>query len=167
MIHFEVVTNVNRKEICGLKILEEQSTFVESVTDCLSEADARSCWRPVGIYQDTDLIGFAMYGFFWEYFPLGRLWLDRFLIDARFQGHGYGKAAFAALLKRLDGEYLHKSIYLSVTKGNTTAAHMYSGFGFRITGELDEHGEEVMLLSRKNRKPPFPSRPPVHKVPSA
>ena len=39
-----------------------------------------------------------MYGFFWEYLPFGRLWLDRLLIDRRFQGRGYGRAALAALL---------------------------------------------------------------------
>ena len=39
-----------------------------------------------------------MYGFFWEYLPFGRLWLDRLLIDRRFQGLGYGRAALAALL---------------------------------------------------------------------
>ena len=39
-----------------------------------------------------------MYGFFWEYLPFGRLWLDRLLIDRRFQGRGYGRAALAAML---------------------------------------------------------------------
>ena len=47
----------------------------------------------MGIYDGNVLIGFAMYGLFWEYLPFGRLWLNRFLIDRRYQSMGYGKAA--------------------------------------------------------------------------
>lgn len=145
-IHFEPVTSHNREEILRLRVSEEQKDFIETVEECLKEATGRSCWRPVGIYDGNLLIGFAMYGFFWDYFPFGRLWLDRFLIDARYQGRGYGKAAFAGLLRRLDKEYLRKKIYLSVTEGNAAATSLYSGFGFKLTGELDVHGEKVMLL---------------------
>ena len=87
-----------------------------------------------------------MYGFFWEYLPFGRLWLDRLLIDRRFQGRGYGQAALAALLERLEREYHKKRIYLSVVEANRPAAALYESFGFRFTGERDTHGERVMCL---------------------
>ena len=65
-LHFEEVTPSNRTEIEKLEIFSEQSGFIESVSACLQEADALDLWRPVGIYDGSTLIGFAMYGFFPE-----------------------------------------------------------------------------------------------------
>ena len=77
----------------------------------------------------------------------GRLWLDRLLIDRRFQGRGYGRAALAALLERLEREYHKKRIYLSVVEANRPAAALYESFGFRLpasgtptrTGDVPAH----------------------------
>ena len=110
-LHFEEVTPSNRTEIEKLEIFSEQSGFIESVSACLQEADALDLWRPVGIYDGSTLIGFAMYGFFPE---LGELWLDRLLIDKRYQHKGYGEQAVLALLDRLSTEYGKDTIYLSV-----------------------------------------------------
>lgn len=145
-IHFEPVTEMNREAILALEIHENQKGFIESIEDCLLEASKIKCWRPVGIYDDTSLIGFAMYGFFWQYLPFGRVWLDRFLIDKRYQGYGYGKAVFPLLVQRLQQEYGRKKLYLSVTKDNAVAAHLYQQFGFRYNGQRDIHGEHVMVL---------------------
>ena len=86
-----------------------------------------------------------MFGYFWDYPPAGRVWLDRLLIDAARQGRGYGKAAVASLLARLEEEYGPRDIYLSVVDGNTAAARLYEAFGFLFTEERDVHGEHVML----------------------
>ena len=102
-IRLEPVTVASRAAVERLETAPGQEGFVESVAECLAEADRRRCCRPVGVYDGDALIGFAMYGFFWEYLPFGRLWLDRLLIDRRFQGRGYGRAALAALLER-EGE---------------------------------------------------------------
>lgn len=67
-----------------------------------------------------------MYGFFlWEYLPFGRLWLDRFLIDARYQGKGYGRAALSLLIAHLTQAYPKQGkIYLSVVQGNVAAIRL-------------------------------------------
>ena len=145
-LHFIPIISENRVQAEALEILPAQDGFVEPVAACLEEADRRKCWRPMGIYDGQTLVGFAMYGFFWEYLPFGRLWLDRLLIDRRFQGRGYGRAALAALLERLEREYHKKRIYLSVVEANRPAAALYESFGFRFTGERDTHGERVMCL---------------------
>ena len=80
-LSLQPITAANRKEALTLKTALGQETYVESVEQCLKEADASSCWRPVAIYDDGLLIGFAMYGFFPEYLPSGRVWMDRLLID--------------------------------------------------------------------------------------
>ncbi len=151
MLHFEPVTLHNREALTKLSVSEEQAGFIESVADCLREADTCSRWRPLAIYDDTRLVGFAMYGFFWlPYLPWGRLWMDRLLIDARWQGLGYGTAALKGLLKRLHKEYpRRRKIYLSVVEGNENALSLYKRFGFQMTGEKDTHGENVMVCRWK------------------
>lgn len=141
------VTEQTREEITALRILPEQSGYVETVEECLEEAAHNARWNPVGIYADEKPAGFAMYGFFEKkyYPPAGRLWLDRFLVDLHFQGKGIGKAAMEHMLGRLAAEYLQKDIYLSVIAGNDAAIHMYREFGFEFIGEKDIHGEDVMV----------------------
>lgn len=146
-LQFQPITAENRTQVEALRILEKQNGFVESVQDCLQEADKRSCWKPVGIYDGNTLVGFAMYGFFWEYFPCGRVWLDRLLIDSQHQGRGYGKAAVISLLKKIRQEYKRKKVYLSVYQDNTAAIHLYKELGFRFNGQKDIHGEDVMVYT--------------------
>ena len=136
-LHFEEVTPSNRTEIERLEIFSEQSGFIESVSACLQEADALDLWRPVGIYDGSTLIGFAMYGFFPE---LGELWLDRLLIDKRYQHKGYGEQAVLALLDRLSTEYGQDTIYLSVYVDNTGAIQLYQRIGFCFNGRYDTKG---------------------------
>ena len=50
-IHFKLVSDENRKEIEGLTVFSEQAGFIESVSECLQEADELELWRPVGIYD--------------------------------------------------------------------------------------------------------------------
>ena len=144
-LHFEPVTMENQAQMERLQLLPAQSGFIESVSECLSEAKECRAWRPVGIYDRDTLIGFAMYGCFPE--PAPRVWLDRLLIDQSFQGKGYGKAAVAALLERIRTEYGCGRVYLSVYDVNTTAIALYEKIGFRFNGELDTKGEKVMVLS--------------------
>ena len=68
-LHFEAVNSRNRAEVEHLEVFAEQSGFIESVTQCLQEADKLELWRPVGIYDRGMLIGFAMYGYFPEPAP--------------------------------------------------------------------------------------------------
>lgn len=148
-LYFEPVTGQNRSAVEMLGVAKGQEGYVESVCECLAEADGRRSWRPVALRDGKLLVGFAMYGYFWEYFPFGRVWLDRLLIDARYQGKGYGKKALKGLLRRIFREYPHqKRVYLSVYRENEPAIALYERAGFRFTGEKDVHGEDVMVLCR-------------------
>ena len=144
-LHFIPITSENRVQAEALEILPAQDGFVEPVAACLEEADRRKCWRPVGIYDGQTLVGFAMYGFFWEYLPFGRLWLDRLLIDRRDQGKGYGRLAGEGLLSNLWREYGKKKVYLRAFAENQQAIELYRSLGFRFNGQHDIHGEDVMV----------------------
>ena len=85
-LRLEPVTQENRLAVLGLRAGTGQEGFVETVSACLDEAAQRADWRPMAIYDGTAVVGFAMYGYFWEYPPAGRVWLDRLLIDAARQG---------------------------------------------------------------------------------
>lgn len=144
-LHFEPVCIKNRKEIEELQVFPEQSGFIESVVECLAEADELEQWKPVGIYDQNVPVGFAMYGYFRNPLPDGRLWLDRLLIDRKYQHKGYGKAAILALLEKLRGEYNTGKVYLSVYDTNPVAIELYRQIGFCFNGEYDTKGEKVMV----------------------
>ena len=140
-LHFEKATPENRKELEALSLFPYQKGFIESVADCLKEADGDYRWHPVGIYGGSDLIGFSMYGKFGNH-----VWLDRLLIDKAYQGKGYGKSSAEALIKKLREEFETDRIYLSVYDDNPHAIELYKKEGFRFNGELDENGEDIMVL---------------------
>ena len=74
----------------------------------------------------------------------GNYWIYRLMIDARFQGRGFGTAALqaiVALMRTLPG---CSSIVLGVVPANAGAARLYRRGGFKERGdELD--GETVMV----------------------
>lgn len=148
-LHFEKVTSKNRKQIEKLGLYPTQKDYIETVEECLIEADENNIWETVGIYDDHLLIGFAMYGFFKEIQSDGQVWLDRFLIDRNYQGKGYGKEAVTKLLKILADEYNQNKVYLSVYDINKPAIHLYEKIGFCFNGEYDTKGERVMVYEFK------------------
>lgn len=146
------VTKEIRRPVLGLRIRPDQQGYVETVAQCLAEADCDLRWHPVGIFDGETLVGFAMYGFFLrEYLPRGRVWLDRLLIDGSCQGKGYGRAAVRLLLEQLEREYPGKDVYLSVIPENQKAARLYQEFGFRFIDEKDIHGEDIMMKKASAR----------------
>ena len=142
-IHFEKITPKNQKEVESLSLFPEQVSFIESVSDCLKEAEEISEWKTVAIYDKNQLIGFAMYGYFT--LPEEGPWLDRFLIDKKYQKKGYGKIAVLALLQQIIKEYHYKKIYLSVYDVNAVAIHLYQSVGFCFNGNYDTKGEKIMV----------------------
>lgn len=66
VLRLEPIDSKNRQEAEHLAVFSEQSGFIESVAECLQEADQLALWRPVGIYDGSTLVGFAMYGYFFR-----------------------------------------------------------------------------------------------------
>ena len=129
----------------SLHIRESQKTYLESIEQCLEDARECNCYRPVGLYRDGVLVGFAMYGFFSIEGKRGRVWLDRYLIDEEFQGQGLGSIMLQALINHLNKLYKCNEIYLSLYENNQRALHIYEKFNFHFNGEKDINGEKVMV----------------------
>ena len=150
------VTHRNLRELTSLDVRDDQRTFVASNTWSLLEAYAAlregKTALPFGIYDGDLAVGFVMIGYDtldWEEEPSAArnsycLW--RFMIDARYQGRGYGKAALAAVL-----DYIKtfpcgaaQTCWTSWEPDNTAAAALYTRFGFRENGERD--GTEIVAI---------------------
>ena len=145
------VTKENRAAAEQLSVAENQKDFIETVAECLREADEIPDWEPVVILDGETMVGFSMYGYMrMEKRP--RLWFDRLLIDRRYQRRGYGRKTVEAMLERMRAEYPGKDIYTSAYADNHIAISLYESFGFRVNGEKDINGEKVMVLrpSEKN-----------------
>lgn len=137
------ITQKNRMQALNLHVRKDQIDYIESVEECLQEADEIKAWHPVGIYVDETIVGFAMYGYI-EESKYSRLWFDRLMIDEKYQQQGYGKEAFEQILHQIQVEYPGQDIYLSVYDENVQAIALYKKHGFDYTGELDTKGEKIM-----------------------
>ena len=155
----EPVTPQNRQKACGLHVALGQEGFIETVHECLMEAAEVPCWRPVLLCLEETAVGFAMYGLWEDEPPRGRVWLDRLLIDARYQGQGLATAFLPRLIRRIRKAYACGTLYLSVYPENRTAIRLYERFGFRPNGEREVHGEHVMVLEFEGSEPDNGIRP--------
>ena len=144
-LHFEAVNSRNRAEVEHLEVFAEQSGFIESVTQCLQEADKLELWRPIGIYDRGMLIGFAMYGYFPEPAP-GQVWLDRLLIDKKYQGKGFGRQTLDAAMALICTYPFGKAdkVWLSYEPENVRAREIYRKYGFVENGEMC--GNEIIAV---------------------
>lgn len=96
--------------------------------------------------KNVNIIGFTMYG---EILSEQRVWMDRFLIDQKYQGQGHGKKALSDLIQYLFDRYSCKEIYLSLYPDNQRAFALYCNLGFELNGELDTKGEQIMVLKER------------------
>lgn len=144
-VEIKKVNDKNLEDILKLRINENQNSYIESTEECLKEADECKFYEPAGLYIDGMLVGFAMYGFFPREGEDGRVWLDRFLIDKKYQGEGLGSIMLDNLIKYLSNKYKCNKIFLSLYENNTGALHLYKKFGFEFNGELDINEEKIMV----------------------
>ena len=70
-------------------------------------------------------------------------WLWRYMIDARFQGQGYGAAAMEALIAHVRTLPGVTTLRLSFVPGEGSPRDFYARFGFRETGVVE--GSEVVM----------------------
>ncbi|MDU9052076.1 MAG: GNAT family N-acetyltransferase, partial [Clostridioides difficile] len=98
----------NWHDLVSLSVDKSQLDYIESNALSIAESKFITAWVPVGIYDENSLIGFAMYGRLED----DRVWLDRFMIDSKYQGKGYGKASLDFLVNHLKNEYNCDELYL-------------------------------------------------------
>ena len=143
MIHLEAVTRDNFEELIGLKVRQDQESFVSTVAESLAQAYVYpDNAYPFAVYNDTDIVGFIMMGYYEvkQYYTLWKL-----LIDHRYQNKGYGRQALELGLAYIKERFDPPDVYTGVAPGNTVAKNLYVSAGFEDTG-LIECGMEEMRL---------------------
>lgn len=145
-------------QIVRLTVSDEQKAqdFVASNAESIIEAYAAMqsgfTALPFGIYESGKPVGFVMLG----YGSIGDekepavvddsycVW--RFMIDAKYQKHGYGMEAMREVLRYIRTFPCGKAnwCWLSYEPDNDAAKSLYAKFGFKETGETD--GDEVIAV---------------------
>ena len=157
MIRLEEINGKNVWDILKLRVGDAQRSFVApndvSIIEAYIAITHHGKAFPFGIYDDETPVGFCMIGFGadddWEDAPAvakGNYNLWRFMIDERYQGKGYGKAAMRQIMDYIASEPCGPAAYcwLSYEPENTAAKTLYASFGFRETGERD--GDETIAV---------------------
>ena len=149
-VALRLVTPGNRPAVEALRVLPEQENFVDGVSSSLAEAATKPRARPWcrGIYAGEIPVGFVMLADGVE--PGNedipwRFYLWRLLIDARFQGRGYGSAALDEVVAYLRTNPEADLLVTSVVPGDGSPLDFYLRYGFRPTGEMFDR-EQVLEL---------------------
>lgn len=138
------VTKETVRAILRLKVAPEQEQFVASNAVSIAQAyfDREIAWFRA-IYADEVPVGFVMLS---DDAAKAEYFLWRFMIDARYQGHGYGRRAIALLIEHVRTRPGAKELLVSCVPGDGSPCPFYEKLGFVYTGEQDED-ELVMRLA--------------------
>jgi diamine N-acetyltransferase len=146
------VTKDNWRELIRLKVQEDQTHFVASNLYSIAEAqfgdEDEGHWdlHPFGIYDDAGMaVGFLMYGLNFEH-PTQQAFIQRLMVDAKYQGKGFGRFGMQKMLEMFRADERIKSVGISYEPENEAARKLYASLGFEETGELV--GDEVVAVFR-------------------
>lgn len=149
------VDSSNRAAVEQLRVADAQQGFVDGVRESLAEAQESPLLRPWSraVYAGNQPVGFLMIAddvpphlasIPWRYY----LW--RMLIDRRYQGQGYGRAALDLLRDYLRSRPGADWLVTSVVPGPGSPLGFYRACGFEETGEWFDH-EQVLRLRLASR----------------
>ena len=141
------ITPANIDLVGDLRVAEHQKYDVASVAKTFWQGAARrDFWLraiyagevPVGLVAivDKSLAGEAR----------GEVYLARLLVDRRYQGLGFGRAAITLVLDHARSRPGCRRVRLSHVPANEAVGRLYQEYGFRHTGTVDEDGELEMVL---------------------
>lgn len=147
MVTLREITPDNYDECLTLKVRDDQKDCVASNVKSLAEAWVfYAVARPFAIYNNDTMVGFLMVDIDPNLIGSHDLcFLWRFMIDAKYQGNGYGKAAMELVIDYVKTNFYPKTFETSVTPGNDAAEKLYRSFGFEPNGKY-EGDEKVLVL---------------------
>ena len=148
------VTRDNWRQLIRLQVREDQRHFVASNLYSIAESqfgdDFEGHWdlHPFGIFDDGDEpVGFLMYGFNFEH-PKQQAFIQRLMVDERFQGKGYGRFGMQKVLEFFRADERIREVGISYEPENEAARKLYASLGFSETGRMVEDEVEAVLKLR-------------------
>lgn len=132
---FLTTNNENKHFVC--------EKFVASNALSIAQSKVEDGWITKAIYNEDKMIGFAMYGFSYEqsFYEICRI-----MIDHKYQGKGYGKAALRKIIEEMKKFKDCKEIFLSFDPENQKGLKLYESFNFKDTGKIID-GELLYSLN--------------------
>ena len=142
-VELREVTAKNVNELLRLKVADDQQDLVGSTAVSIAQFHyTEGAWMR-GIYAGDVPVGFALMYFGPE---SEHPWVWRFLIDARYQGLGFGGAALPKLIEVARAHPGATELRLSHNPREGAAGPFYEALGFTYTGEVED-GEPVMRIA--------------------
>ena len=141
------ITGKNLKAILALSVTEEQKKVYPrsnaySIAEGHYPADDDPVWIRA-IYAGEVPVGFLMTS---EAPDRGEYFLWRLMVDARYQGNGYGSRAVELLIERIKASPNPKELVTSHLKDNGNAGMFYQRLGFEYTGEILDGCDQIMRM---------------------
>jgi diamine N-acetyltransferase len=141
----------NWQEAFAIRAKPGQERFVATPVMSVALASIRQhgdhyVHTPMAIYDGARIVGYVTT--LCDPESADDYWIDDILIDARYQGKGYGRAAMAEAIRfALTTWPRCAQIRLSHHPENRIAARLYPSMGFRPTGRLVGSGQPEYQLS--------------------
>ncbi|MBR5430515.1 MAG: GNAT family N-acetyltransferase [Firmicutes bacterium] len=145
MTELRAITEDNFLDAFGLELAPGQESFVSHPIRSLAQAYVyRDQCRPFGIYAAGRMVGYVMVIYDCDV-PEYDIW--HMMIDAAWQGRGYGGAALEQVLDYIRTQPFGPSgrVALTCSKSNTIARGLYESRGFAATGAEDDDEIELAL----------------------
>jgi len=145
-VELKDVTVANRQAVAGLELAPDQEDLVATNAESLEEARSDPDARPRAIYAGKRVVGFLMYDAGRPSDDPREALIYRFMIDRRYQGGGYGRAALGKAIAEIRGVPGVRKVFISYMPDNPVAKRFYASFGFKEVG-TDEDGEMIAELA--------------------
>lgn len=144
-VELKEITKLNWEKIAHLSLLDSQKYYL--FDNSYSIAESFFCENSVtrAIYSGENAIGFLMYESLNDEGKPEEVELLRFMIDAKYQGKGFGRKAFKAAIENIKSRKCPKRIHICFHKENFTALNLYKSVGFTDNG-IDDHDQINLVL---------------------
>jgi diamine N-acetyltransferase len=156
----DILTSADRAAVMGLRLRPGQDRYLNSMEEIFEEADReqRAMPRPWAVHDagTQALVGFAMIS---DNIPqpidddlVGPYFLWKLLIDAPYQGRGFGAATIDAVVDYLATRPAADVLYTSCADGPGSPRGFYVRYGFTDTGRM-MWGENILALELADQRP--------------
>lgn len=136
------ITAETVRAICDLTVRQDQRRFVAPNAVSIAQAHfSKQAWFRAICAGETP-VGFVMLE---EQPEKPEYYLWRFMIDARYQRHGFGRRALELVIERVRTLPGATELLTSVLPAPGGPQAFYEKLGFRLTGKYEE-GEALMRL---------------------
>lgn len=146
LVTLREITSETVRDVIRLAVAEHQKGFVAPNAVSLAQAlFAPEAWYRA-VHCGDELVGFVMIedqSLRSPAPPQPKVSVWRFMIDARFQRRGIGKAALLGVIEHVRAKGHFESLELSYVPGPGCPEPFYLRLGFRHTGRVDEN--EIIL----------------------